>query len=212
MKKLLIALFFFSATLAQAACPELYAPPLKPEKKVTELCNIFFVVAYDENRARPLFVSERLRRGTPVGQVERINAFRQDGRVRDSPANADYEDSGFDRGHLAASGNASTLEEQRETFLLTNMTPQAPTLNRRAWRLLENKVRELFYASKTDVFVVTIPIYSKEPPLVLGTVPIPTGYWKVVIADGATRTFYADNIFMADVREYTGIRWKELIR
>jgi endonuclease G len=211
LKSFLLLLVFFSSA-AWASCPDLYAPGLVKPKTTTELCNIFFVVAYDEARSRPVFVSERLRRGTPVGQIDRINAFRQDSRVVDSPANADYVKSGYDRGHLAASGNASTRAEQRATFLLTNMTPQVPTLNRRAWLLLENKVREIFYVSKTDLYVINVPIYAHDPPYMLGAVPIPTGYWKIVIADGVTRTFYADNIFMADVREYTGIRWQQLVR
>lgn len=211
MKKLFFVFAFFAVTV-HAACPELYAPGLKKPKTATELCNIFFVVAYDESGSRPMFVSERLKNGTPVGSIERVNAFRVDGRIKNSPENADYVKTGYDRGHLAPSANASTRQEQRATFLLTNMTPQVPTLNRESWRILEEEVRAIFYLSSTDVYVVNIPIYTKTPPLMMGVVPIPTGYWKIVISEGVTRAFYADNIFKAKVVEYTGINWKSLIR
>lgn len=211
MKRVLLALAFFSS-VSYASCPELYAAGLKKHKQLTELCNIFFVISYDEHNSRPRFVSERLKQGTAVGKIERVNSFRQDSRVKNSPENADYVASGYDRGHLAPSANASTKDEQRATFVLTNMTPQVPTLNRRAWKVLEDNIRDIFYASTLDVFVVTIPIYSKDPPYMLGTVPIPTGYWKVVIANGETKTYYADNIFMAEVKEHKQIKWLELIR
>ncbi len=57
---------------------------------------------------------------------------------------SDYTNTGFDRGHLCPSDDRdSTAEENRSTFILTNIVPQAPTHNRQAWRLLEEYCRGL---------------------------------------------------------------------
>jgi DNA/RNA endonuclease G (NUC1) len=56
----------------------------------------------------------------------------------------DYQGSGFDRGHLIASANQRKSQIQNnETYLLSNMSPQVPGLNRGAWRRLETAIRSL---------------------------------------------------------------------
>ena len=51
----------------------------------------------------------------------------------------------------------------RETFRLTNMTPQAPTLNREAWRELEYSTRGLAMRDKHEIKVLTGAVYSASP-------------------------------------------------
>lgn len=54
------------------------------------------------------------------------------------PKHGDYTNTGFDRGHLCPSDDRdSTAEENRTTFILSNIVPQAPTHNRQGgayWR------------------------------------------------------------------------------
>nr|WP_317166050.1 DNA/RNA non-specific endonuclease [Spirosoma arboris] len=57
---------------------------------------------------------------------------------------ADYTNTGFDRGHLCPSDDRdSTAEENKTTFILTNIVPQAPSLNRQSWLRLEDYCRSL---------------------------------------------------------------------
>lgn len=57
---------------------------------------------------------------------------------------ADYTNTGFDRGHLCPSDDRdSTAEENRITFILTNIVTQAPQLNRQSWLRLEGYCRTL---------------------------------------------------------------------
>lgn len=57
---------------------------------------------------------------------------------------ADYTNSGFDRGHLCPSDDRdSTIDENKSTFILSNIVPQAPKHNQQAWRLLEQYARDL---------------------------------------------------------------------
>ncbi|WP_245859872.1 DNA/RNA non-specific endonuclease [Spirosoma aerolatum] len=57
---------------------------------------------------------------------------------------SDYTNIGFDRGHLCPSDDRdSTGEENKTTFTLTNIVPQAPQLNWQAWLRLEEYCRNL---------------------------------------------------------------------
>ena len=96
-------------------------------------------------------------------EVERLNNFRPDFRI---PKNfradlSDYRRSGYDRGHLVASANLYDEEIQNsETFLLSNMSPQAPGFNRKKWRELENLVRALDAKYEVlETYVITGPIF-----------------------------------------------------
>jgi len=57
---------------------------------------------------------------------------------------SDYTNSGFDRGHLCPSADRTfTPQDNSATFLMTNIIPQAPELNREAWARLEDYCRSL---------------------------------------------------------------------
>ena len=78
--------------------------------------------------------------------LERLDNFRPDYRIPEKfrPDLVDYSGSGYDRGHLVASANQRQTDLQNsETFLLSNMSPQAPEFNRIIWRQLESEVRAL---------------------------------------------------------------------
>lgn len=137
-----------------------------------------------------VLTSERLVKGTLVGSAKRVNAFRADRRIADGPTPSNYVGSGFDKGHMAPADDAGSDEQMRETFLMTNMTPQEPTLNQRSWRTLEDKARRKFDNSSKSINIVTIAMYNK--PERINGIPIPSGYWKIIYAD-EVRFYYADN-------------------
>ena len=54
----------------------------------------------------------------------------------------DYKGSGYDRGHLCPAGDMSFDSiAMRESFLMSNMSPQLPGFNRGIWNSLEQKIR-----------------------------------------------------------------------
>ena len=101
--------------------------------------------------------------------------------------------SGFDRGHLVASANQREVPVQNsETFLLSNMTPQAPNFNRGIWRELETAVRRLQNDDEIyETYVICGPVFnfdtaievisSDEPGEV--SIPIPHAYFKSVLTE-----------------------------
>jgi len=128
--------------------------------------------------------------------TERKNQFRADLRVphRFRAGLGHFKSSGFDRGHLAASANHDELEVQNsETFLLSNMSPQAPKFNQGKWRELESAVRKLDADKKTlETYVLTAPVFDFRKVIkTLGDrnntfgidVPIPHYFVKSVLVE-----------------------------
>ncbi|MCP5055938.1 MAG: hypothetical protein GY937_04340 [bacterium] len=110
---------------------------------------------------------------------------------------SDYKSSGFDRGHQAAAADQKGRGRRvvRESFLLSNMTPQAPRLNQNRWRLLEDHIQQLA-AARGDLWIITGPAFvdddGNEDGLVeysvigKNEVAVPTHYFKIVVAKAAS--------------------------
>lgn len=89
----------------------------------------------------------------------------------------------IDRGHLApdAAIKAFGTDAQRETYFLTNITPQFANVNRYLWSHLEDRIRR-WAGTKDTVWVVLGPVfYSGLDTNWLGTnnIPIPHAHYCV---------------------------------
>lgn len=86
---------------------------------------------------------------------------------------ADYTSTGFDRGHLCPSDDRdSTVEENKTTFILSNIVPQAPNFNRQSWLRLEDYARalvsqgnELYIIAGTSGKRLCCSLASKQEPV-----------------------------------------------
>ena len=129
-------------------------------------------------------------------EVERRDNFRPDIRIprRFRAGLKAYKDSGYDRGHLVSSADQDELEIQNsETFLLSNMSPQKPELNRRMWRDLEIAVRKLNDQKNIfETYVLTAPVFYFDQKIeTIGDdtekygidVPVPHAFVKSVLAE-----------------------------
>ena len=93
----------------------------------------------------------------------------------------------YDKGHQAPLASFAGTVFRRATNYLSNITPQKQDLNRGPWRHLESAVRDAAY-DRRQLYVLTGPLYdgtsmeglpgADEPHVV------PTGYWKVIAAEG----------------------------
>jgi endonuclease G len=144
-------------------------------------------------------------------KAQRLSNFRADERLSHrfrASLNA-YRKSGYDRGHLVSSANA-TLSDIRnsETFLLSNMSPQVPEFNQGIWKTLEDQVRELFARDDVlEVYVLNCPWFDFDRKItMIGdkkdkygiNIPVPHGFIKSVLAEyrkGSLKlwTFKMDN-------------------
>lgn len=71
--------------------------------------------------------------------------FAEDKRVPKPRArHEDYTNSGYDRGHMCpAADRSKNTDMMKETFIMTNVCPQLPALNRGAWKRLEDRCRNM---------------------------------------------------------------------
>ena len=194
VSKILIGAVFagaLSLALAQSACPNHYpsgvAPVLKNPaltKQTRELCNDSFVTMYSGVTRTPLWSAEHLTRASisSAKQQKRENKFHPDERIPSSERAelSDYARSGFDRGHIAPSGDMPDPRAQEQSFALSNMIPQNPDLNRHLWEGLESSVRDMAM-QRGSVYVITGPIFEGQRLDALrNRVMVPTSVFKLV--------------------------------
>ncbi|WP_234734691.1 DNA/RNA non-specific endonuclease [Tellurirhabdus bombi] len=101
---------------------------------------------------------------------------------------SDYTNTGFDRGHLCPSDDRdSTAKENRNTFLMTNIVPQAPQQNRQSWRLLEEYSRS-FIREGSELYIIAGTYgqggegdNGKAVSIAGNKVTVPAALWKVIV-------------------------------
>jgi endonuclease G len=104
------------------------------------------VLSYNAKTRTPNWVCWRLRRGD-IGNAPR-SPFEPDPAlprgVIARVTSHDYDGSGFDRGHMCpAKDRSATPEDSQVVFYMTNIVPQSPASNQRAWERLEDYCRRL---------------------------------------------------------------------
>jgi endonuclease G len=151
----------------------------------------YFALSYNNSKGTPNWVSWRLRDGD-LGTAPR-GQFHPD---PDLPRTfrhvlpRDYNGTGFDRGHMCPSGDRSaTAEMANTTFAMTNIVPQAPHVNQRAWADFEVYCRDLVRHKHETLYIVSGPqgkggegTNGPAETIANGKVTVPAKCWKVVLA------------------------------
>jgi len=199
MKKLFLALSFLLAPAAAhaSACDQFFPNGKEIVVPGTQvLCNTFYATVYNANKEEAIFSTEAFL--PHADKVERSNNFHADPRLKNSPTPGDYDNTGLDRGHLTPAADAGNDNQMSDTFLMTNMTPQEPTVNRISWRMLEANVRTM-----PATYIVTGAIYTGSTKTIgKHNVPVPTSYYKIVyLKDGTIKAYVANNTVKAPVNE-----------
>jgi len=164
------------------------------ERRTTRICYRAFSIGYSALTRTPLWSAEKLTAAAVADahDMARVNDFHSDLHVvqSDQATLADYRGSGYDRGHMAPSGDMPTAQAQAESFTLANMVPQTPELNRHLWADVEQAVRAL---ARTDavIYVVTGPVFEgAELDSLGGRVAVPTSTYKAVYIPGQGAAAY----------------------
>lgn len=148
--------------------------------------NSGFMVGYSDLRMNPLWVTYRLeaKERAPIGP--RPQRFEEDWRAIIRVHHDDYTGSGYDRGHLAPNYGIALVhgrQAQLETFLMTNISPQTPELNRQVWQRIEQATVDHFAQIKGEVWVITGPVFGENPSrLSSSRVEIPEAFYKIFVA------------------------------
>jgi endonuclease G len=176
---------------ASTDCPQQYvggeAPDLTNQKlavKTHEVCYSEYGLLHSGVTRTPLYAAEHL----TADQLRQAKVMVRNSKFypdRHIPAGERaelryYSKSGYDRGHMAPSGDMPDEKSQRECFSLANIVPQVPANNRGVWEGIESAVRKLAM-EQGELYVVTGPIFSGDKlQRIGGAVMVPTQLFKAV--------------------------------
>ncbi|QTF93586.1 DNA/RNA non-specific endonuclease [Halomonas sp. BM-2019] len=163
---------------------------LTPTSVHRVLRNDGFLVGWSDVRVNPLWVSYRLEAVEEPRAGPRPD-FRRDWRTLWPIAADSYFGSGYDRGHLAPNYAIAVVhgpQAQRDTFFMSNISPQRPDLNRRLWQRLEEVVIDHFVPRFGEVQVITGPVFPESflDNMLnrVGLVEIPEAFYKIIAVPG----------------------------
>lgn len=167
-------------------------PVLPPSISSMILERYCYTVSYNRESRQPNWVMWKLTGEHVIQRKEGVwNEYREDEELPSEIRSTleDYASSGYDRGHMCPGGDCNWDDEGRdETFVLSNMCPQNPNLNRGDWKEIEMACRK--WAKKYGcVYIVCGPIFLKSQEHErIGTnqIPVPEAFFKVVLCADPT--------------------------
>jgi endonuclease G len=158
------------------------------------LCRSAYILEHDPVAKIPNWVAWTLTPDHAIGCVARTNAFATDQSLpngaRSTPA--DYAHSGYDQGHLANDADMSWDDQvEHESFYMSNMSPQLPSVNRGTWKNLESAGRAWVYSTKHPFTIYAGNVYSSSSKTIgADKVVVPDYLFKILI-DNTTKKSYA---------------------
>jgi len=153
------------------------------QRTAQPICREAYLVAYDAPVKIPVYVAYTLLPQNALGCFPRTNAFVADQSLVGTGARPDdYAGTGYDKGHAAPDGDLSWSQQvEYESFLMTNMYPQAGSLNRGIWKLLETSVRGWAVQTNQSYTIFVGAFYGAGDKTIGNGVIVPHGYYKIVI-------------------------------
>lgn len=158
------------------------AAPIPNEQLVKHLA---YYSSYNPMHRVPNYVVHVIPKDILFGTATRTNNFRPDPQIlKNSSDSADYWNSGYDRGHMAASADFKWSKQAlSESYYYSNIIPQNHELNANAWNRLEMQIRE-WAIDNSELIVVTGPVLNDSlPKIQQGSykVSIPQYIYKIVL-------------------------------
>lgn len=173
----------FAGTIDQY-CPELTAHGAPQGQVVNqELCRPGYAIGYSYHYKDPVYSIVKLTSVSVQGKVKRGNSFREDSEIPEEYRATlnDYQvDGNWDRGHMAAAGDLNwSTASMHSSFLLSNMIPQNPKVNRGMWRRLEMLARS-WALQRGTLFVYTGPVFYNNFQTIGNSVAVPQELYKII--------------------------------
>lgn len=185
------AVYFYESKVAQPKMTYMGVPFTQNNFSTLThvLRNDGYMLAYSEKLANPIWVIYKVTQDKE--KYGKRPGFQSDWRSLANISSDDYKHSGYDRGHMAPNyviASRYGREAQKETFLMTNITPQKPKMNQKIWQRLEEVSAKHFSKKFAEFWVVTGPIFDENPKrLKRANVAIPKAFYKIFIVP-ATET------------------------
>jgi len=151
----------------------------------------YFALSYNNRKGTPNWVSWRLTK-KDLGHAPR-KEFHPDEHLPfwfTQIMPNDYSGSGFDRGHMCPHSDRNADDDMSyETFVMSNLIPQSPHVNQRAWAQLELYCRELVEYQHKTLYIIAGPAGQggtgrdgfKQITGRQHSVVVPAKCWKVIM-------------------------------
>lgn len=170
--------------IAQCQSQAPFGMPSTAKKGVT-ICRSGYLTLNDTTAKLPIWVSYVISPKHAIGCVERSDNYTSDKSIAKGlrAELIDYAKSGYDMGHLAPAGAFEWNDDvQHESFILSNMAPQLPGLNRGIWKLLETSINGWVVQQNHSYVIYVGPLYnSKDKSIGIDKVIVPHAFYKIVI-------------------------------
>ena len=152
----------------------------------------YYKISYNSAMGTPNWVAWHLQ-SEDLGSAPRQDDFRSDNTLPSAwyrVVSTSYSGSGFDRGHNCPSADrTSTIAANSSTFYMTNMIPQAPTLNQGPWAGLEDHIRANIVGTSNEAWIYMgnygnaggVGSNGQFSVIDNGKVRVPSKVWKVVV-------------------------------
>ncbi|MCY2928732.1 MAG: DNA/RNA non-specific endonuclease [Planctomycetota bacterium] len=154
------------------------------------LTNQGYLVGYSEKHRDPVWVAYRLFKVANAPAIPRPKKFTVDDRTEAKVKSSDYSSTGYDRGHMAPNHAIATrygADAQVETFLMSNVCPQRPNLNRRVWERLEALEADDYANRFEELWVVDGPIFDDQPEKLAAGIDVPRAFFKIIVDEAQGR-------------------------
>lgn len=130
-----------------------------------------YVISYDAQRRIPHWVAWKLE-SKDIGKAVRSNNFETDAELdtylkqSKGPSAVrpdEYDGTCFDRGHQSPSKDRTdSAENNKATFMMSNMIPQTPYLNRVIWEQLEQFTRNKIVKQHKKAYIIAGPVFDEN--------------------------------------------------
>ena len=178
-----------SGAVTYAGYPRRFGPPAPRDIEIIERGE--FAVGWSPSLRHPVWCAYHVPAEARFEAGKRPN-FTKDREAAGSPVSGAYSRTGYDRGHMVPNHAVATRfgpEAQKETFLMSNVAPQTPSLNRGIWREIEHRIADLWTARWGETWVIVGALSRGHETLGGSGVDVPTHFYQIVVAqkDGETR-------------------------
>ncbi|AMW80554.1 hypothetical protein AMD27_16690 (plasmid) [Acinetobacter sp. TGL-Y2] len=153
-------------------------------------------------------------------KIKRVDNFHEEPRVPMVYRSmlSDFRSSGYDRGHLNASANRISIQDQYDSFSLVNIAPQSNYANAEDWRLVETAVRGFIKNTNQPAYIITGTLFLGKKLRVIGSgVMVPSHFYKVVVFPNSNvigayvqvndNSGKIDTVSVSQLESYSGIKY-----
>ena len=153
-----------------------------PESDGEIIEHTYYTLSYNESHEQAEWVHYKLNSSMIINNISRTDNFKPDYKVSTGTAiSSDYAKSGYDRGHLAPAADMKVnTTSMKESFLLSNISPQNPSFNRGKWKSLESLVRS--WALTNEIYVTTAGVLNENFKKigVINKISVPKYFYKII--------------------------------